>query len=68
MALEMKSNCEACNALLPADGVAYICSYECTFCEECASGIRVCPNCGGQLVRRPNRQTATGPGEFVCQA
>lgn len=35
---------------------AYICSYECTFCSGCASGSRgSCPNCGGELVRRPRR-------------
>ena len=56
MALELRSTCEGCGAALPADGTAYICSYECTFCARCAeSGERACPNCGGELVRRPRR-------------
>src|SRR6267154_825337 len=32
MHLDMKTNCEKCGHVLPADGSAYICSYECTFC------------------------------------
>jgi hypothetical protein len=34
-----------------------ICSFECTFCADCASGRLdgTCPNCGGELVRRPVR-------------
>ena len=56
MALEMRTECEACGAALLADGPAFICSHECTFCERCAeSGARPCPNCGGELVRRPRR-------------
>jgi hypothetical protein len=35
-----------------------MCSFECTFCSDCADhrlpGGR-CPNCGGELVRRPVR-------------
>lgn len=56
MTLHMKSNCERCGRdLLPA-GPAYICSYECTWCRECASGFEFrCPNCGGELVARPRR-------------
>lgn len=34
-----------------------ICSFECTFCMECADDVLrgACPNCGGELVRRPIR-------------
>lgn len=55
--LEMKKDCETCRTALSPDGVAYICSYECTFCEICAKGEHggVCPNCGGELVARPKR-------------
>jgi two-component system, LytTR family, sensor kinase len=54
--LQVKTNCEKCAAALHADGLAYICSYECTFCSACAiSTHRSCPNCGGELVRRPRR-------------
>ncbi|HZT97220.1 MAG TPA: DUF1272 domain-containing protein [Chloroflexota bacterium] len=56
MALEMRTECEGCRVSLPPDATAYICSYECTFCGTCAEGTRlICPNCGGELVRRPKR-------------
>lgn len=54
--LAMKSTCESCGTTLAADGNAYICSYECTFCAHCfAGGNGNCPNCGGEQVRRPPR-------------
>jgi hypothetical protein len=57
--LTLKPNCECCDKDLPADAAdAVICSFECTFCADCASarlpGGR-CPNCGGELVKRPVR-------------
>ncbi|MEV0250044.1 DUF1272 domain-containing protein [Nocardia sp. NPDC050712] len=56
MALEMRGACERCESVVAADGVAWICSYECTFCEDCTAALRrVCPNCAGELVRRPTR-------------
>ncbi len=56
MALELKPACERCGAALAAEGEAEICSYECTFCVSCAEAMEhVCPNCGGELVRRPRR-------------
>ncbi len=57
MALELRDACERCaRELPPASGDAWICSYECTFCTGCAAGLeRACPNCGGELVRRPKR-------------
>lgn len=56
MALEMKTTCGKCDAVLDADGAAFICSYECTFCADCMDALSgVCPNCGGELVRRPRR-------------
>ncbi|HIF52101.1 MAG TPA: DUF1272 domain-containing protein [Thiotrichaceae bacterium] len=34
----------------------FICSYECTFCESCTTEMNfICPNCSGDLVRRPTR-------------
>jgi hypothetical protein len=58
MALEMRAVCERCGAGLTVDGPAVICSYECTFCVECADAMEhVCPNCGGELVARPKRRT-----------
>jgi uncharacterized protein len=56
MALEMRASCERCGASLTPDGEAYICSFECTFCRGCSDSMRfVCPNCRGDLVRRPLR-------------
>jgi hypothetical protein len=54
--LEMRDVCEKCQAPLPWDAAARICSFECTFCADCAAGMSdVCPNCGGELVVRPRR-------------
>lgn len=57
MALEMRGNCEKCTKRLPLDAKdAFICSYECTFCSECADAMKkVCPNCRGVLLPRPTR-------------
>ncbi len=56
LGLEMRRECEGCGKTLESDGVAYICSYECTFCAECAAGHdHVCPNCAGELTLRPRR-------------
>ncbi|WP_230473805.1 DUF1272 domain-containing protein [Dyella choica] len=57
----MRPNCECCNKDLPAETKgAFVCSFECTFCEECVSSVLggVCPNCGGGLVPRPPRAVA----------
>jgi hypothetical protein len=58
--LALRPNCECCDRDLPPDSaLALICSFECTFCADCAAdrfGGR-CPNCGGELVRRPVRPT-----------
>jgi len=56
MALQMKPACERCGDPLDVHAEAYVCSYECTFCQECTQRMNsVCPNCGGELVRRPRR-------------
>lgn len=56
--LQLRPNCECCNVDLPPDSSeARICTFECTFCSDCAEkrlGGK-CPNCGGELVRRPRR-------------
>jgi hypothetical protein len=64
--LQMKPHCERCNVdLPPQSSQAMICSFECTFCADCAGSHLhgVCPNCGGELLRRPLRAMApdTGP-------
>ncbi|HEY5107504.1 MAG TPA: DUF1272 domain-containing protein [Caulobacteraceae bacterium] len=41
----------------PSSEQAMICTFECTFCADCAAErfAGQCPNCGGELVRRPIR-------------
>ncbi len=59
--LAMRPNCECCDRdLLPDQPGAFICSFECTFCEECAETEfeGTCPNCLGQLIARPTRAAA----------
>ena len=57
--LLLKPNCECCDRDLAPDAPdALICSFECTFCVACAEHRLPegrCPNCGGELVRRPVR-------------
>lgn len=56
--LELRPNCECCDRDLPPDSpLALICSYECTWCRDCAETRlgNLCPNCGGNLVPRPIR-------------
>ena len=52
--LELRPNCECCDRDLPGDsGDALICTFECTFCRDCAT-TRLggqCPNGGQFLVR-----------------
>jgi hypothetical protein len=56
--LELRPNCECCDRDLPPDSTqAMICSFECTFCADCVNHRLAgrCPNCGGELLRRPIR-------------
>lgn len=58
--MEMRDKCERCGAALPPDCPgARVCSFECTFCIQCAAHDLAgrCPNCGGELVPRPRRHT-----------
>ena len=65
MHLTMKSRCERCRCRLQAHGEAYICSFECTFCPKCAAELHhVCPNCRGELIRRPRRPALVPPEKF----
>ena len=56
--LQLRPNCECCDRDLPPEAMdARICTFECTFCSDCAD-TRLkgkCPNCGGELVARPRR-------------
>ncbi len=59
--LELRPNCECCDIDLPAEADnAMICSFECTFCRDCAQNVLLgkCPNCGGDLQIRPRRSGA----------
>lgn len=57
--LQLRPNCECCDKdLPPAATDALICSFECTFCRDCADRRLpggLCPNCGGDLTPRPVR-------------
>ena len=68
--LQLRPNCECCNRDLPPESTeARICSFECTFCEPCASQVLrgSCANCGGELVARP-RRSATKLAQFPASA
>ena len=52
--LEMRPDCEGCGRDLPPDHQdVLICSFECTWCIDCA-GL-ACRNCGGEFAMRPVR-------------
>lgn len=56
--LELRPFCECCErALPPSSEEAMICTFECTFCAKCNDQLLrgACPNCGGNLVKRPVR-------------
>ena len=55
--LQLRPNCERGDADLPPEADAMICTFECTFCPDCAQNELggVCPNCGGNFERRPVR-------------
>jgi uncharacterized protein len=59
--LELRPFCECCGkSLSPESNEALICSFECTFCADCAQNVLhgACPNCGGNLTARPSRSAA----------
>lgn len=59
--LELRPNCECCDKNLPPEATdALICTFECTFCADCAANVLggVCPNCGGNFSARPIRPAA----------
>jgi uncharacterized protein len=56
--LALPPNCECCDKDLPPDAAdAMICTFECTFCRNCAERRLggACPNCGGNFAPRPIR-------------
>jgi len=64
--LELRPIFEHCATdLPPASTDAMICSFECTFCRDCALGVfdNTCPNCGGGFVPRPVRPARNWKGD-----
>jgi len=57
MPLEMKQYCEGCGKrLLKNSEEVFICSFESSYCEECARLHKFkCPVCEGKLEKRPAR-------------
>jgi len=67
MALQMRGECGHCHAQVAPEGEAWICVFECAFCLQCAGSIQhVCPNCGGELVRRPRPNPARAAGQATA--
>ena len=59
--LQLRPNCECCDKDLPPDAPdAMICTFECTWCADCAEAVLngICPNCSGNLTPRPIRPAA----------
>ena len=66
MAMELKTECQKCGTPLADSGVAYICVYECTYCAARTEAMNdVCPNCDGELVRRPRRKEPSSFGSVA---
>ncbi len=48
-----KTECEKCQRPLTSPSAGHACSFQCTFCDDCAGALnRTCPNCGGALEPR----------------
>jgi len=55
MMTQVKDKCEKCARPLPLPTNAFCCSFQCTFCPDCATKMKhVCPNCAGELSPRVN--------------
>lgn len=53
MMTQVKDKCEKCGKALAPPEPAQCCSFQCTFCPECAGAMNhVCPNCSGELTTR----------------
>jgi hypothetical protein len=49
----VKDKCEKCGKPVQREADALCCSFQCTFCPDCAAGYNhVCPNCSGELTAR----------------
>lgn len=53
MMTQVKDKCEKCGRALAPPAPAQCCSFQCTFCPDCAGAMNhVCPNCSGELTAR----------------
>ena len=53
MMTQVKDKCEKCGKALAPPAAAQCCSFQCTFCPDCADAMKhVCPNCSGELTPR----------------
>ena len=49
----VKDSCEQCGKAITPPAPAECCSFQCTFCPDCADAMKhVCPNCSGELTAR----------------
>ena len=61
--LELRPNCECCDKDLPPSAEdAMICSFECTFCRDCAEHKT------GRLVPQLRRQFSLSPDPSAVEA
>jgi len=61
--MEFRTECGRCRLSLTEDSAAYLCANECTFCPTCFRRLHfTCPNCGGELVRRPRPRVSGNAG------
>ena len=61
-ALQYKEACQGCGVHLSWIDPCTICIHECTWCLECTEAHGgVCPNCSGELKRRPKRTQPVKP-------
>ena len=52
-----KDRCEKCERALAQATEGLACSFQCTFCDDCAAALKsICPNCGGALESRATLQ------------
>jgi len=52
-----KNKCEKCGKAFGVHTDGYSCSFQCTFCGECATAFQfICPNCGVELETRQRLQ------------
>lgn len=68
--LQLKDACEHCQTSLSATAPgAYICSYECTYCERCAKHEfkESCPACHDPLVLRPVRSKTESSDHLLIE-